>query len=74
MTWLSKILLRGRKLRMKEVGYESTLPENPTFADFKKEAHSIGQLAKEIQNNDHHWSDEQWRKISKTIEKLEDKS
>lgn len=73
MTWLNRILQRGHKLRMKEIGFESTLPENPTLADFKKEAHLIGQLAKEIQNQDHYWSDEHWKKISKTIEKLEDK-
>ena len=73
MSWLSSILIRGAKLRLKEMGQESTLPDNPTIADIKKEAISIGQLAKEIQNESHHWSDDQWRKISKAIEALESK-
>ena len=69
--WLDKILRNGLKIRAAECGSE--LPENPTMDDFKKEAMRIGQLAKEIQNIDHHWSEEQWREISKAIEAVEDK-
>ena len=69
--WLDKILRKGLKIMAAECGSE--LPENPTLDDFK-EATRIGQLAKELQNTDHHWSNEQWRKISKAIEKLEDTS
>lgn len=49
------------------------LPEKPSFADFKKEAREIAQLAKEVQNVRHCWSDEEWRKISRIIERLEEK-
>jgi hypothetical protein len=71
MSWLDSILSRGRWLRARECG--SQLPENPTIADFKIEAFRIGQLAKELQNSGHHWSDAQWREISKWIERLENK-
>jgi len=67
--WLDKILRKGLKIRLAEKGIE--LPENPTLDDFKKEAMRISQLAKEVQNTKRIWSDEQWRKISKAIEKLE---
>jgi len=73
MGWLNEIIKRGSRLRLKELGYERELPENPTLDDIKKEAFSIGQLAKEVQNTKHHWSDEQWREISKAIENLEKK-
>lgn len=47
------------------------LPENPTLADFQNEAFRIAQLAKEVQNVEHHWSADQWREVSKAIERLE---
>jgi hypothetical protein len=50
-----------------------TLPKNPTFEDFEREAYEIAQLAKIVQNTESAWSDEQWRKISKAIERLEQK-
>lgn len=50
------------------------LPENPMLDDLKKEAYLIGQLAKEVQNVEHPWSEEQWRRISKAIEKIENRT
>ena len=69
--WLDKILRKGLKIRLAESGSE--LPENPTMDDFKKEGMRIVQLAKELQNTEHHWSDKQWREISKALEGIEDK-
>jgi len=48
------------------------LPANPKLEDFLREARDISQLAKMVQNIEHHWSPEQWREISKAIEKIEE--
>lgn len=71
MSWLQNILDQARRIRKAECG--STLPENPTLADFKAEAFRIAQMAKEVQNSEHPYPDAQWRKISKAIEGLEQK-
>jgi hypothetical protein len=72
MGWLGDILDRGRRLQLAEVkatiGWE--LPENPTPAEIRAEAFRISQMAKVVQNTEHPWSDDQWRKISKAIEAI----
>lgn len=74
MGWLNDILLRGAKLRLKELGAESTLPDNPTAADIRREAYLLTQLAKEVQNSKPggFWSQSHWREISKAIERIEE--
>lgn len=69
MGWLDDLLRRARGLKKQECG--NMLPENPTLADFQNEAFRIAQLAKEVQNVKHHWSADQWREVSKAIERLE---
>lgn len=68
---LSDILGRAAKIKQQEAREQLGLPENPSIADFRRVARDIGQQAKEVQNTMHHWSDDQWRKISQSIEKLE---
>ncbi len=48
------------------------LPVNPKLEDFLREARDISQLAKMVQNIEHPWPSEHWRKISKAIEKIEE--
>lgn len=40
--------------------------------DLWREALAVAQMAKVAQNTEHSWSPEQWRKISKAIEKIEE--
>lgn len=70
MGWLQDILDSARRIKARECG--STLPDNPTLADLRREAFYIAQLAKEDQNMNKRYSDEQWRKLSKAIERLEE--
>lgn len=49
------------------------IPDNPTVDDFRRVAHQLGQNIKLTQNTEKPWTDEHWRKISKAIEKLEEK-
>lgn len=47
-------------------GYASNLE------DLWREARDVAQMAKIAQNTEHPWSPEQWCKISKAIEKIEE--
>lgn len=40
--------------------------------DLWRETLDVAQMAKIVQNTEHSWSPEQWREISKAIEKIEE--